>query len=154
LAQLFEERERYPNHKTEQQAQNVSYMFKMTLIAGIGGFVGTCLRFLSEKLGAIICHQPFPLGTFMANMIGCLAIGCLYGYLNKTGKLNNTQNTLWITGFCGGFTTFSSFSDEMMGMIQTGQYAMFWFYLLGSISFGISMVALGASINYKSTIKS
>lgn len=130
-------------------------MFKMTMIAGIGGFAGTCLRFLSEKLGAIICHlSSFPLGTFMANMLGCLIIGCLYGYLNKTGRLSNAQNALWITGFCGGFTTFSSFSDEMMGMIESGQCAMFWFYLLVSIFFGISMVALGASINYKTAAKS
>lgn len=69
-------------------------MLKTTLIAGIGGFAGTCLRFLSEKLGAIICHLSFPLGTFMANMLGCLIIGCLYGYLNQTGKLSKVQNAL------------------------------------------------------------
>ncbi len=57
------------------------------MIAGAGGFLGTCLRFLSEKLGAAICHLSFPLGTFMANMVGCIIIGMLYGYLNKTGKV-------------------------------------------------------------------
>lgn len=127
---------------------------KTTIIADLGGFLGTCLRFLSEKLGALICHLSFPLGTFMANMLGCLIIGLLYGYLDKTGKLSKTQNALWITGFCGGFTTFSSFSDEMVGMLKTGDCAMFWFYLLVSLFFGISMVALGASVNYKNTANS
>lgn len=54
-------------------------MFKATMIAGAGDFIGTCMRFLSEKLGAIICHGAFPLGTFMANVLGCLLIGVLYG---------------------------------------------------------------------------
>lgn len=124
-------------------------MLKMTLIAGAGGFLGTCLRFLSEKFGAAVCTLPFPLGTFIANMLGCLVIGCLYGYLNQTGKLSKTQNALWITGFCGGFTTFSSFSDEMLGMLHTNEHVMFWFYMLVSLLFGISMVALGASVVYK-----
>ena len=120
-------------------------MIKNTMIAGIGGLLGTCFRFLSEKLGGAICHLPFPLGTFMANMVGCIIIGMLYGYLNKTGKLSKTANLLWITGFCGGLTTFSSFSDEMVGLLQAGNGGMFAFYMVTSLVFGIAMVALGAA---------
>lgn len=47
-------------------------MFKATVIAGAGGFIGTCMRFLSEKLGAYLLPGAFPLGTFMANILGCL----------------------------------------------------------------------------------
>lgn len=128
-------------------------MLKTTLAAGLGGFAGTCLRFISERIGTALCVSSFPLGTFMANMIGCLLIGALYGYLSQTGKLNKTLNALWITGFCGGFTTFSAFSAEMLSMIENGQYTQFLCYMSASLVLGISLVAIGSSIKFKSTLK-
>lgn len=128
-------------------------MLKTTLMAGIGGFAGTCLRFLSEKLGSMVCPSPFPLGTFMANMAGCLLIGAIYGYLCQSGKLSHTFNALWITGFCGGFTTFSAFSAEMLAMIENGQYLLFVGYLSASIIFGIALVGVGSSIKFKRALK-
>ena len=118
-------------------------MFKATMIAGLGGFFGTALRFLSEKFGALLCAGAFPLGTFIANMTGCLLIGIFYGWATKTNILSKNMNIFLITGLCGGFTTFSSFSDDMIQLLEKGDDITFWLYMIGSLVFGIAMVALG-----------
>lgn len=128
-------------------------MLRAVLIAGAGGFVGTCLRFLSEKLGALIWPGIFPLGTFMANVIGCLLIGIFYGWASNRKWFNEKYNLLLITGLCGGFTTFSSFSDEMFGMFSNGEIAAFVIYLLSSIIIGLAAVALGVVLVKKTTSK-
>ena len=123
------------------------------MIAGAGGFVGTGLRFLSEKLGALICQGQFPLGTFMANILGCLLIGVFYGWAAKRKWFTEKYNLLLITGLCGGFTTFSSFSDEMVGMLQNGETGMFALYLLSSVLLGLAAVVAGMRLVRKSQVK-
>lgn len=121
-------------------------MVKATMIAGAGGFVGTCMRFLSEKLGAILCPGAFPLGTFMANILGCLLIGIFYGWATKRQWFTEKYNLFLITGLCGGFTTFSSFSDEMVSLIQAGNTSMFVFYLAISLIVGLLAVVAGIAM--------
>ena len=121
-------------------------MLKATMIAGCGGFIGTCLRFLSEKLGAVLCHGLFPLGTFMANIAGCLLIGIFYGWAANRQWFGKKDNLFLITGLCGGFTTFSSFSDEMVSLLQGGNTGMFVLYLLSTIILGILAVVLGIAM--------
>lgn len=116
------------------------------MIAGAGGFIGTCMRFLSEKLGAILLPGAFPLGTFMANVLGCLLIGVFYGWATKRQWFTEKYNLFLITGLCGGFTTFSSFSDEMVSLIQAGNISMFVFYLAISLIVGLLAVVAGIAM--------
>ena len=92
-------------------------MIKMMLLAGTGGFLGTCLRFLTGRLCTALGAAIFPWGTFVVNVVGSFVIGVLFGYAERTTLITAAMNALLITGFCGGFTTFSSFSHDMLTLI-------------------------------------
>lgn len=121
-------------------------MIKAMLIAGAGGFLGTCGRFLVSKLMHWMFTSPFPYGTFAVNVIGCFLIGLLCGWAEKTHLISPQMNLFLITGFCGGFTTFSSFSNDMYLLMQNKQWIYFGLYLGLSIVLGILMVMVGRSL--------
>lgn len=121
-------------------------MFKAMLIAGLGGFLGTCLRYLVGKLSHFICSSPFPWGTLAVNLIGSFIIGIFFGLAEKSHLISSQMNVFLITGFCGGFTTFSSFSDDMFLLLQNRHWGYFTVYFLGSIVFGLLLVWLGRSL--------
>jgi CrcB protein len=121
-------------------------MIKMMLLAGCGGFVGTALRFLTGKLCAHISLGGFPLGTFMVNIVGSFLIGLLLGLAEGRGALSPSASALLVTGFCGGFTTFSTFADDMFLMLNKGQIILFVLYLFMSLAIGIALVWLGRSL--------
>lgn len=121
-------------------------MFKAMIVAGVGGFLGTCGRFLVGKLAGHLCSGAFPWGTFAVNVIGCFLIGIFFGLAEKTHLISSNLNVFLITGFCGGFTTFSSFADDMYLLMQNRHMGIFWLYLILSIVLGIILVWVGRSI--------
>lgn len=116
------------------------------LIAGAGGFVGTCGRFLVGKWCSGIFHGPYPFGTFIVNLIGCFLIGLFFGLLEKAHVMTAGENVLLITGFCGGFTTFSSFADDMWVLGSKGDWGTFALYLACSVIFGVLLVWAGRAL--------
>lgn len=121
-------------------------MFKAMLIAGVGGFAGTCLRYLVARLCSGVFHGPFPLGTFLVNIIGCFAIGLLLGLCEKNHTISPEGSLLLITGFCGGFTTFSTFANDMWSLGNKGDWTTSALYLAASIICGIWLVWAGRAI--------
>lgn len=121
-------------------------MIKMMLLAGASGFVGTCGRFLIGKWSSAMFHGAFPMGTFLVNIIGCFIIGLLFGLLEKAHVMTTGENVMLITGFCGGFTTFSSFADDMYLMLQQRHWMSLGLYVGLSFLLGLAMVWLGRSL--------
>lgn len=119
-------------------------MFKLMLIAGAGGFFGTCLRYLSGKVFHWIAPaSTFPWSTLTVNVVGSLLIGIFYGMAEKHNLLSPAMNVFLITGFCGGLTTFSSFADDLFLQLQGREFLQFTLYLTASLALGLLMVYIG-----------
>lgn len=107
-------------------------MMKILLIF-LGGGTGSCLRYLLTFL----FHTPF--ATLVANILGCLIIGALSSLIS-----NAEWKLLLVTGFCGGFTTFSTFSNETTAMLRSGDTMQAVCYIAASVVLGILAVFAGA----------
>ncbi len=114
-------------------------MIKEIIWVGLGGFMGSICRYL-VSLGLISIKWNLPWPTLVVNLIGSLVIGILAAYALK---IPQEWKLLLIPGFCGGFTTFSSFSLENLSLLQAGSTQTAVAYILSSIIGGLLMVALG-----------
>ena len=120
---------------------------KQILSVFIGGGLGTVIRFLIAKI-LPYSGKGFPWNTYWANLLGCLLIGIFTGYLIRNSSHDKSSLILFATvGFCGGFTTFSSFANENLSFIRTGNFSMFLVYSFLSVFTGIFMVYLGILIH-------
>lgn len=118
-------------------------MLRTLLIIGAGSFIGGIARFLLTRLVQSNVQSVFPWGTLAVNVAGCLFIGILYGLFER-GNLMDQQLRLFLTiGFCGGFTTFSTFVNENFLMLSGQHYLQFSAYAVMSLALGLAAVYLG-----------
>lgn len=118
-------------------------MIRAIILIGIGGGIGSILRYLTSLLTAKYFQSYFPLGTFIVNMLGCLAIGILFGVFERQQVANQELKFLLITGFCGGYTTFSTFAAENISLFQSGNYLTAYLYTAASVLIGLAAVWIG-----------
>lgn len=118
-------------------------MLKTILFIGLGGAIGSIFRYLTHCITTKYFQSSFPLSTFLVNVIGSLLIGLFIGYLGKYFPDNHPLKFFLIVGFCGGFTTFSSFALENYNLMQNNQQIMAYLYMAVSIILTIIAVGLG-----------
>lgn len=115
---------------------------KQLLLVFIGGGFGSTLRYVIGKY-MNSTETGIPWGTFTANIIGSLLIGLILGLAVKNDTLSSNQTLLLATGFCGGFTTFSTFAYENHVLLKAGDFTSFALYTIGSFVVGFLAVFLG-----------
>lgn len=118
----------------------------MILLVGAGGFVGSVARFLSQQLIARYYPSSFPWGTLWVNITGCFIIGLIYAMSEKGALISPEMRLLLATGFCGGFTTFSSFAYENITLIRDGELLYTFLYIAASIVIGFLAAYIGVII--------
>ena len=118
-------------------------MLKTLLIIGLGGAIGSMLRYLTSLFVARFWENHFPLATFITNVIGCFLIGLFIGFLEKQQLANSDLKWFLITGFCGGYTTFSTFGYENFSLLQSQNSIMAFAYIALSVIIGLLAVWFG-----------
>ena len=120
---------------------------RQLLLVGLGGFIGSIARFLVSKLNLHLHFLSIPIGTLTVNVIGSLIIGILAGISAKSEILSPSLRLFLMVGICGGFTTFSSFTNENLTLMQNGQIFSMLLYTGLSIMLGFLAVYLGYLIS-------
>lgn len=116
------------------------------LIIGVGGGIGSILRYLLQIFVGRHVPLAFPLGTFLVNCSGCFLIGMFYSLSAKYSGFNPDWRLFLITGLCGGFTTFSTYSYDGLMLLKQGSNWAFIFYVLGSVVLGLLATFAGAAL--------
>lgn len=117
-------------------------MVKQLVLVFIGGGFGSVLRFAIGKF-LNTTENGIPYGTFAANIIGSLLIGIILGMAAKNDNISSNQTLLLATGFCGGFTTFSTFAYENHVFLKSGDFTSFAIYTIASFVIGFLSVFAG-----------
>lgn len=127
-------------------------MIKLIFVVFVGsGLGGVCRFLLSDAVNRFFtktCQQTsvlsyFPWGTFVVNIIGCFMIGFIYGMIDKNVLMSQEAKLLLTTGFCGGLTTFSTFSHENLLLFNDSNHLTLIIYAVVSLIFGFTFAWLG-----------
>ena len=129
-------------HTSKRRSRDLIPQTSMSyLFVALGGALGSVLRYFLSLVIPKAAGFPWP--TFVANVLGCLCIGIFSGLFLKCGTLSPNLKLFLVTGFCGGFTTFSTFANENLALLQSGKIGMFAAYALASFVLGVAACAAG-----------
>jgi CrcB protein len=119
---------------------------KLIFIVGLGGALGSISRFLLSRYIQGTSLSSFPFGTFTVNLIGCFLIGFFYGLAEKGNFMSADVRMFLTVGFCGGFTTFSTFANENIAFLKDGNILYAALYIGLSVFLGLLLTYFGQLI--------
>ncbi len=119
------------------------------LYVGIGGFIGSVLRYwLGSAVQQLVNNPSFPFGTLTVNLVGCLVIGFLSELAELRGLFTPEARLFVFVGILGGFTTFSTFGNDTMNFLRGGEGLPALFNIGAHIFAGLAAIWLGRSIAF------
>ena len=118
-------------------------MLKTLLLVGLGGGVGSIIRYMAGLYVHRYFPSTFPWGTLAVNVLGCFLIGLFMGLSDRSTSLDPNWRLLLVVGFCGGFTTFSALSMESIDLLQNNQAMTAFLYIGLSVVVGLSATLTG-----------
>ncbi|MDE7402969.1 MAG: fluoride efflux transporter CrcB [Muribaculaceae bacterium] len=121
-------------------------LFWDSIFVGLGSMIGGVSRFLVTKWLLTSCGDSYPWGTLTVNLVGCLLIGMLGGYFSREGIMSESMRLFLTIGFCGGFTTFSTFINENFFMLSNSQIISSILYTTVSFIGGLALIFIGNMI--------
>lgn len=113
------------------------------LYIGLGGFIGAIARHIVSGWALNLFGQRLPFGTLFVNLTGCFAIGFVMTYSLEVYPVSPNVRFFLATGIVGGYTTFSTFGYETLGLIQEGSYLLGLWNVLLNVVLGLAAVWLG-----------
>lgn len=117
----------------------------------LGGGAGSVLRFYIGRWTNQVYPLSFPMGTLAANVLACLTLGIIIGLADQKNAMSADARLFWTVGFCGGFSTFSTFSQETLNLLQAGLTFVLALYAAASLVVCVAAVCAGIWLGHQLT---
>ena len=113
------------------------------LLVGVGGFIGSALRFVVTNAAQSVFAARFPIGTLLVNLIGCLLIGAISQVFESRTESSESLRLFLVVGILGGFTTFSSFGNDTVNAMRSSAVSLAGINVVAQVVGGLFLVWLG-----------